>query len=214
MLTALRGATGGIIAKTFLVLLAGSFAVWGVADVFRGSRDEVLAKVGEREIGALQFLRYFDQRLLRLSQNAGQSFTTEQARQIGLDRQILGDLVRTNSLEEKATKLKISLSTDYITKEIAGDKRFQDANGNFSADALRARLRQNGISEGQFINTQRSNMIRKIMTDVARDGLKTPDILVEIVSLEANEKRDVNFIVLNADKLEIKDPDDSEIEKF
>jgi len=37
MLTAMRGATGGIVAKTFLILLAGSFAVWGVADVFTGS---------------------------------------------------------------------------------------------------------------------------------------------------------------------------------
>ena len=50
MLEALRSKTGGIIAKIFIGVLALSFAVWGISDVFRGTRNDVLATVGDTEI--------------------------------------------------------------------------------------------------------------------------------------------------------------------
>ena len=41
MLTALRSKSGGIIAKVFIALLAGSFAVWGIEDMIRGGTSDV-----------------------------------------------------------------------------------------------------------------------------------------------------------------------------
>ena len=40
MLATLRSKTGGIIAKAFIGLLALSFAVWGINDIFTGYRTE------------------------------------------------------------------------------------------------------------------------------------------------------------------------------
>ena len=75
-------------------LLVLSFAVWGVNDVFFGFRSEVLASVGEREISADSFRRFFDQQLRIISRQSGQPLTAENARQIGLDRQILAEMLR------------------------------------------------------------------------------------------------------------------------
>ena len=214
MLTTLRGATGGIVAKTFLVLLAGSFAVWGVADVFTGSSDTVLAKVGEREISAIQFRNFFDQRLRDASRRAGVNITTTDARKIGMDRQILGDLLRANALDEQARTMKMSLADKFVAKTIADNPAFRDASGNFDPAALRSRLYQANVSEQQFVASERNNMIRNTITGAITDGLEPPKTLVKLVAEQASEKRDVRYFTITGDDIKIAEPSAKQIEEF
>ncbi len=214
MLTAMRGATGGIIAKTFLVLLAGSFAVWGVADVFNGSPDQVLAKIGKREISAIQFRNFFNQRLQQLSQTSGQTVTVEQARQFGLDRQILGDLLRTGALDEQADTLKMSLSDDFVAKQVALNPAYQDANGNFNADSLKQSLFNASVSEERFLSNERENLLRTAITAAISDGLEAPKLLVRLVAEQAAEKRDARYFTISTDGIKIDPPTDKQIEAF
>ena len=99
MLTALRSKSGGIIAKIFIALLAGSFAVWGIEDMLRGGNSETLAKVGDREIGSYEFSEAFNRQLSVYSRRLGETVTPDRARQLGIDRQILGDLMRDAALD-------------------------------------------------------------------------------------------------------------------
>ncbi len=214
MLTAMRGATGGIIAKTFLVLLAGSFAVWGVADVFTGSRDQVLAKVGEREISAVEFRNFFDQRLQDLSRRTGQPITAAQARKFGMDRQILGDLLRSGALDEQAKTMKMSLSGKFIAEQIAKNPAYQDASGNFSASALQQRLYNASVTEAQFIANERNNMIRTAITSAISDGLEAPATLVRLVAEQASELRDAAYFTISGDGIEIAEPTDKQAAEF
>jgi len=214
MLTAMRGATGGIVAKTFLILLAGSFAVWGVADVFTGSRDQVLAKVGEREISAGEFRNFFDQRLQNLSRSSGQPITVPQARQFGLDRQILGDLLRGGALDEQARTMKMSISDDFIAKQIAANPAYQDASGNFNARALQARLSQANVSEQEFVANERNNMIRNALTSAISDGLSAPKALVRLIAEQASEKRDVSYFTISDNGIEIAEPNDQQVKDY
>jgi len=214
MLTAMRGATGGIVAKTFLILLAGSFAVWGVADVFTGSRDQVLAKVGEREISAVEFRNFFDQRLQNLSRTSGQPITVPQARQFGLDRQILGDLLRGGALDEQAKIMKMSVSNDFVAKQIAQNPAFQDASGNFSASALQSRLYQANVTEQEFVANERNNMIRNALTSAISDGLGAPKALVRLVAEQASEKRDVSYFTITDSGIEVTEPSSQQVKDF
>ena len=52
MMDAMRNAGKTWVAKLLLGLLAMSFGVWGIADVFRGFGQGPLASVGEQEISA------------------------------------------------------------------------------------------------------------------------------------------------------------------
>lgn len=214
MLTWIRGATGGIIVKTFLVLLAGSFAVWGVADVFNGSRDQTLAKVGDREIGAQEFRTLFDQQIRLRSNRSQQPLTTAQARKAGLDREILGDLLRSTAIDEQARQLKMSLSPSFVASQIAKNPAYLDSNGKFSASELRYRLQNAQITEDQFVQNEKNNLIRSIITGAITDGLKAPETMVEVVSRQFNEKRDVKYIKISSDKVNIPAPTDKQIEEF
>ena len=214
MLTAMRGATGGIVAKTFLILLAGSFAVWGVADVFTGSRDQVLAKVGEREISAVEFRNFFDQRLQNMSRSSGQAITVTQARQFGLDRQILGDLLRAGALDEQAKGMKMSVSDAFVASQIAENPAYHDASGKFSPGILQSRLYQANVSEQEFVANERSNMIRNAITQTISDGLDAPKSLVRLVVEQANEKRDISYFTVTGDGVNIAEPSDTQVKEF
>ncbi|VAV90054.1 Peptidyl-prolyl cis-trans isomerase PpiD [hydrothermal vent metagenome] len=214
MLTAMRGATGGIIAKTFLVLLAGSFAVWGVADVFTGPNDQVLAKIGKREVSALEFRRFFDQRLQQLNRTSGQLVTMQQARQIGLDRQLLGDMLRSATLDEQASKLKMSLSDDFVAKQVADNPAYKDANGNFSAGSLQQSLYNAGVTEEQFISNERNNLLRSTITAAISEGLEAPKMLVRLMAEQASEKRDASYFTISAEGIDVGEPTDKQIEEF
>ena len=55
MLDQLRRGVGTILAKILLGLLIIAFAVWGVADVFRGYGRGTLAKIGKTEISVEEY---------------------------------------------------------------------------------------------------------------------------------------------------------------
>ena len=50
MLDALRKGASGWVAQLFIAVLVISFAIWGVADVFRGFRADTVATVGKADI--------------------------------------------------------------------------------------------------------------------------------------------------------------------
>ena len=55
MMESMRNAAKGWVAKVMIGLLAVSFGVWGIADVFRGVNTGALATVGEQEIAPEEF---------------------------------------------------------------------------------------------------------------------------------------------------------------
>ena len=56
MLDFLRRSVKSWVAKVLLGLLIISFAVWGIGDIFTGSTNPVIAKVGSAEVTAQRFV--------------------------------------------------------------------------------------------------------------------------------------------------------------
>ena len=214
MLTALRGATGGIVAKAFLVLLAGSFAVWGVADVFRGGADTTLAKVGKTEISARQFRAYFDNRINDLARSTGRGITVEDARRAGIDRQILAEMLRSGALDDLTSRLNMSVSPEFVAQRIASSPRFQNTAGQFNPENIRRMLAQRGISEQQFLDQEKKALIRSAITNNVRHGMTVPQTLLEIVYRQINEQRDVKYFTVSSEGITAGEPDDKQLKAF
>lgn len=193
MLTALRSKSGGIIAKVFIALLAGSFAVWGIEDMLRGGNSETLAKVGDREIGSYEFSEAFNRQLSVYSRRLGETITPDRARQLGIDRQILGDLMRDAALDSQAAALGITMPERAVAQRVADSPQFQGANGTFNAESFRNLLRQNGFSEQQFFATERAGMTRQVISQPLTTQAVVPRTLVELVWKHRTEQRDANY---------------------
>ena len=93
MLRGIRKASSNWLGKAIMSVVMGvlilSFAVWGIADIFKGFGQSTLAKIGKTEISTEQFRQIYTDKLQQFGRQFGRPLTAEQARAFGLDRQVL-----------------------------------------------------------------------------------------------------------------------------
>ena len=214
MMDTMRRQASGWVAKILIGLLVLSFAIWGINDVFRTSNDEAIATVGEQKVTSAAFQQQFENQLRQLSRQTGQTITPDQARQFGLDRQILSEMVRDAALRQQSTDLDLVMPNDLIVQDIAANPAFQNGKGEFNPAALREVLQANGISEPEFLANEAANRLRQVLADAVSANVKVPDALVEAALRNLNETRDARYFVMMADPTKVAEPTDEEVQKY
>ena len=84
---------GKAVMAVVMGVIAVSFAIWGIGDIFRGFGRNAVATVGGTEISIEQFRQFYNDRLQQLGRQVGRPITPDEARARGLDRQLLAQLV-------------------------------------------------------------------------------------------------------------------------
>src|SRR5215208_6960440 len=111
MLRGIRTASANWLGKTIMALVMGlliiSFAVWGIGDVFRGFGQASLARIGSTEISTERFRQIYNERLQQLGRQIGRPISPDQARALGFDQQVLGQLIAEHALDERARQLRL-----------------------------------------------------------------------------------------------------------
>src|SRR5947199_8469891 len=104
MLRGLRKASSNWLGKAVMAAVVGfliiSFAIWGIGDIFRGFGRSTVAKIGRTEIGIEQFRMLYNDRLQQFARQLGRPISGDQARAMGLDRLVIGQLVAEILLDE------------------------------------------------------------------------------------------------------------------
>ncbi len=213
MMDSMRTAAKSWVAKLLIGLLAVSFGVWGIADVFRFGGANDLATVGDTEVTAEQFNQAFQNRLQEIARQTGQGVTPEQARAFGLDRSVLNFLIQSAALDNEAGHLKLGVSDSFLAKDVVNNAAFQDSTGKFSPDRFKQLLAQNGLSEGSFFAEERQRMLRQALTDTAAGGIPVSTGLLEAQYRFDNEQRDARFFIVTTQDSEVAAPTDEEIRK-
>ena len=178
----------------FLVI---SFAIWGIGDIFRGFGRSTVAKIGRTEITVEQFRTLYNDRLQQYSRQAGRAIGPEQARQLGLDRLVIGQVVSEILLDERARVLGLALSDAEVAKQITADPAFQGLNGQFDRARFEQVIRNAGFTEARFVAEQRRRLLRRELAGTIASGLSAPKALVEAASRYENEQRSVEFVLLD-----------------
>lgn len=213
MMESLRNAAKTWVAKLLVGLLAVSFGVWGIADVFRGAAQSTLAKVGETDISAEQYSRAFQEYLQTLARQTGQAFTPEEARKMGIDRAVLDSLVQTAALDNEAQKLKLGVSDTFLAQDVMLNTAFQNAQGVFDAERFKQLLSQNGLTEAGFFTEERQRKLRQALTDTASSGLPVGAAYLEAQYRFDTEQRDAKYFVISVTDSDVPAPSDEEIKK-
>jgi peptidyl-prolyl cis-trans isomerase D len=200
MLRGIHKASGSWLGKLIMAAVMGvlviSFAIWGIGDIFRGFGQNEAAKVGSTEISLEQFRDYYNQQLQQISRRAGRPITPDQARGLGIDRQIIGQLVAETTLDERARQLNLGISNDDIAKLIVNDPNFRGANGQFDRDRFSLLIRNAGFTEGRFVEEQRRVLLRRQIAQTISGGLKVPNAMMLAVDQFRNEKRNIEYVAL------------------
>jgi peptidyl-prolyl cis-trans isomerase D len=211
MMESMRNAAKGWVAKVLIGLLAVSFGVWGIADVFRGVNTGALATVGEQEIAPEEFNTAFQNYLRTYAQQTGRGITPEEARALGIDKAILDNLLRGAALDHEARKLNLGVSSTYLAHEVMLNPAFHDASGKFDAERFKLLLSQNGLNESLFFAEERQRLVRAALTETATSGVGANLGLLETQYRFQNEQRDARFFTVTVQENEVPAPTDDEI---
>lgn len=213
MMDSMRNAAKSWVAKLLIGLLAVSFGVWGIADVFRGYNSGALASVGKSEVTGEEFSRAFSQYLQNYSRQTGQGLSPEDARKLGIDRAVLNQLIQQAAIDNQARLLKLAVSDEYLAREVMDNPAFKDSAGKFDKEQFQRLLAANGLSEAAFFAGERQNLLRNAITGTAARDLAAPRSLVEAQYRHANEQRDARYFVVKTEDSEITPPSEDEVKQ-
>ncbi|MGA9949743.1 MAG: SurA N-terminal domain-containing protein, partial [Xanthobacteraceae bacterium] len=100
---------GRIVMAAVMFLLAGVFGLWGINDIFTGFGRSTLAKIGNTEIGIPEFQQVYRDRLNQMSHDFGKPISPQEATALGLDRQILGEMIAQSAMDQRARQIGLGI---------------------------------------------------------------------------------------------------------
>jgi peptidyl-prolyl cis-trans isomerase D len=199
MMEGIRKASSNWLGKIVLFIVFGililSFAVWGIGDIFRGGVSNTVASVGRTEIAAEAFRQAFQQRVQQ-EQRRIRGFNNEQARQFGVDRQVLNQLIGDAAVNSVSRNLGLAMTTEEIARRLVDNPQLRTPDGRFNRVGFDNFLRENGLTESAFLQQQRQETIRTQLFEGLTGGLAAPDAMMQMVHRYRAEERTVSYITI------------------
>jgi peptidyl-prolyl cis-trans isomerase D len=217
MLGILRSAAGTWVAKGLLVLLVLSFLVWGISGRLMGGlagHDSVIT-AGGTKVSINEYRLAYDRQLAVMSQQFGQRLSHEQAKALGVDNQVLAQLVSGAVLDEQARKLGLGLSKDRLAELTREDPAFKGPGGQFDRRTFEYMLQQVGMRPEDYLKNRAQVAVRQQIVEAVSDGLKAPDTFFKAVALYRGEDRTIDYLTLPKALVEpIQAPSDSVLSAY
>ena len=213
MLDTLKNKINSIFSKIFLLILAASFALWGVGDIFSSRNNPGVAAVGKLDVTANEFIQTYQRILTELNKNADGQITEEVAQSLGLPRQTLSQLINEKIIDIEVEKANITVPDEHLKKLIYSSSLFKDQFGAFNKQQFQYVLRQLGMDEKIYFN--------EIKKSILRDQIRSPfayandisPVIKETYYNIRNESRSIKVINIAASNYKINDiPKDTEIQ--
>ena len=215
MLDLLRKNATGPMGIALIILLVFAFSIWGVGDIFRGYNANILAKIGNRELNAQNYLFNFNREVNRISNQLERIVTTEEAINSGLHYQILDRSLVELSANAASDEIGLIASDDAIKKRILSTNAFKNAFNQFDRNIFEQIIRQNGLTEDSFLVLERdSHVLSQLSKSVFKD-INPPIALNDLLFRYQFERRNVDYIIISPDEIsQENEVDKNEIEIF
>lgn len=204
----------GLLALTFVVFFGNSFV--GSGGGFFGGGNTAIVEVGDVGYTAYDISEEFGRQIQRAQANprfAG--LTQEQAIQLGMLDQTINQIVARTLVDIAADDLGIVAGDGDVSALVRQLPQFQNTAGRFDRIRFESYLRANRISEQQYINQLRGDLVRSQLIGTLNAGVKVPATLVDRFYRYNAERRVADIVVIDAASLtDIPLPDEAQIGAF
>jgi peptidyl-prolyl cis-trans isomerase D len=206
---------GRIVMGVVMSVLAASFAVWGINDIFRGFGRSSVAKIGPTEIPIEQFRQTYTDALQMLSRQSGHVITPGEAMERGVPRQVLSEMVAEAGLNERARQMRLGVSNDEISRRIVTNPAFQNQQGQFDRARFEDAMRNAGFNEKRFVAEQRNLTLRRQIIDSVSGNIPLPNAWLEALNQFQNQQRSIAYMALGpAQAGDIAPPTEEQLSKY
>lgn len=174
-------------AWVIMILLFVGLIGFGSANLSGTIRS--IGTAGEKRIPVQAYANALSQQIDAFSAQLGTTISFPQAQSIGLDRQVLGQLVGERVLDNEAAQLGLSVGDSRVAERVRALPAFRGLSGDFDREAYRFTLEANGLSEAEFETQLREEMARTLLQVAVIGGTTTPDAYAEALTAFIGERR-------------------------
>ncbi|MBJ56856.1 MAG: hypothetical protein CMP24_01280 [Rickettsiales bacterium] len=167
--------------KGLVVLIALSFAVWGIGDIFTNNQNPTIAKVGSIDIKLNEFNLEYQNILSRLRQSTSEPITDEFVKAMGLHNNIMQNLITRKYISLLSKDLKLNVGDKYLKKTILNNPMFKDQLGVFNKDYFKYYLNQNNVSEKELLEINRNLLVNNLFIQTLNVNNYVPYSMTENV---------------------------------
>ena len=163
---------------------------------------EVVAQVGNREVTARDFQQRYISQIQAYRNQLGGSVNASLLRQLGIDQQILNQMIEEQVALIEADRNGIRVTDDELAQQILSLPGLQE-NGQFIGEARYQQLLQSQnppMTTGQFEEGLRRSLIVDKLRSALTDWMAVPDSELEREYTQRNEKVKLQVVALTADR--------------
>ena len=194
-----------------LIIGLGGFGVTNL-----GGRVQNIGSVGSVDIDVRSYDRALRNEIRALEAERGTAVSLAEAREAGLDRQVLSRLVSRAALEHEAARIGLSVGDETLAEEILSIQAFQGPDGNFDRESYRFALEQAGLTEAEFEADIRAETAASILQAAALAGLRAPEAQIDTLMSYLAERRSLSFAELDRGDLKagLPEPSDADLRAY
>ena len=166
-----------------------------------GALDDVLAEVGGQSITVGEFQNLYRQQLQNYQAQSGGQITAEILQSMGIDRQLLEQMIDEYAALQEATRLGVTVSDAEISEAIIAIPAFQQ-NGQFIGEEAyiqMLRLQRPPMTPGQFEETVRRSLMLQRLQSAVTNWITVTDDELEREHVRRNERVRVSTVSFRAD---------------
>lgn len=215
MLQQLRKASKSPVATVVIGVLVMAFALWGIADIFRGGADTIVADVGGTSISDVEYDLQLKNQMRTLSQQTQTEITMEQARAMGIDRNVLEATINRAALDERSRELGLVASRATVEAQFTGDPAFRGATGAFDPFIFQRALLDSGFTVDAFYAQTARDVTRRQMLTAFINGMAPPPGLSRLLYDFYSELRTIEYLVVTPEEAgQVPEPTAADLETF
>ena len=183
-----------VLAWVLMAMIIGGLGGFGVTNFGGGTQS--IGTVGTREIDANDYARALKQEINAFSAQIGQPIGLPQAQALGLDRQVLQQVITRAAIDNENERIGISVGDAVVADQIAGMNAFHSTAGSFDRETYRQALQRNNMTESIFEAGLRSDLSRTILQGAVVGGFVAPKALVDTLYAYDGERRGYSLLRL------------------
>ncbi|WP_377505884.1 SurA N-terminal domain-containing protein [Octadecabacter sp. R77987] len=209
-----RSKTSSFFVWIILGLLFVGLMGFGAAGLSGNVRT--LGTVGDKDIAVRDYQNALRDQIASFEATIGTPISFVQAQSIGLDQQVLSQVIATRALDNEAGALGLSVGDDRVRDQVLQIPAFRGVDNTFSREGYAEALRRAGLNEAEFETGLREEMARTLLQGAVVSGVQSPDAFASALAQFAGESRSFTWAVVDAAMLAepLPEPSDADLAAF
>ena len=205
MLGSIRKFSKTFMAKIFIAIIALPFILWGMGDIFRSGKQNIIAEINDETISSKEFISYIQK--IELSKEQVENFGKSQ-----ILENILSNYLSEKIIEIESKKKGIVLTDKGLKNIIISDKSFQK-DDKFLRVEYEKFLLKNGYSAPTYEKYIKGLEVKAQLLNLYSGGIRLPKFIIEDLFNKDNHLKKINYLNLS-NIYSKKVISEQEIEKF